>query len=119
MKDSEDRVNNIFLGPENDQEKITLNTLLILSELKELKEIILDQKEGDLKLKDNQEIEEKFEEYPDNVGPHTFRVNTWVLKEFLQLVNRKDWKIQTSITKALLLFINKYKDDEDKMNENY
>ncbi len=53
MKDSEDRVNNIFLGPENDQEKITLNTLLILSELKELKEIILDQKEGDLKLKDN------------------------------------------------------------------
>ena len=88
MKDSEDRVNNIFLGAENDQEKITLNTLLILSELKELKEIILDQKEGDL-------------------------------KEFLQLVNRKDWKIQTSITKALLLFINKYKDDEDKMNENY
>ena len=41
-----------FLGAENDQDKITLNTLL--DELKELKEIILNKKEGDLKLKDNQ-----------------------------------------------------------------
>ena len=82
MKDSEDRVNNI-----------TLNTLLILSELKELKEIILDQKEGDLKLKDNQEIEDKFEKYPDTFGPDTFRLNTWILEEFLQLVDKKDWKI--------------------------
>lgn len=104
MKDSEDRVNNI-----------TLNTLF--DQLKELKEIILDQKEGDLKLKDNQEIEDKFEKYPDTVGLHTFRLNMWILEEFLQLVDKKDWKIQTSISKAMLLFIDNYKDDEDNNDD--
>jgi hypothetical protein len=109
MKDSEDRVNNI-----------TLNTLF--DQLKELKEIILEKKEGDLKLKDNQEIEDKFEQYPDTVGLHTFRLNMWILEEFLQLVDKKDWKIQTSISKAMLLFIDNYKneneDTQDEMNKN-
>jgi len=124
MKDSE----------ENDPDKITLNTLF--SQLKKLEEIILDQKDlkdlkdlkeakeakeakdGEFKLEDNQDIEEKFEKYPDNIGRHSFRLNRWVLQEFLQLVRRKRWKIQTSITKAMLLFIDHYENAEDEINEN-
>ena len=109
MKDSE----------ENDPDKITVNTLLILAELKKLEEIILDQKDlkdGEFKSKDNQDIEDKFEKYPRNFGSFCFRLNVWVLEAFLQLVIRKGWKRQTSITKAMLLFIDHYEDDENAEN---
>jgi hypothetical protein len=40
----------------------------------------------------------------------------WVLEAFFQLVMKKGWKKQTSITKAMLLFIDHYEDYEDAEN---
>ncbi len=46
-------------------------------------------------------------EYPEQ-QLRSFRVNSWMLGEFLRVAKRRDMKVQTATNKAFRLFIEKY-----------
>jgi hypothetical protein len=56
----------------------------------------------------NNEIDLDFADDQASYTLRSFRVNTWLLDEFLSLARKKDFKIQWATHEAFKLFIKKY-----------